>query len=1090
MRRNLRGYPEAVVPAGHVCHLRDPAAAPWAGLLPFVLDALDGGGACLCVVGARTRGWLMGELEARGREPDSAMADGRLAVWEDRERLWSGRSPVSSLVSRLRRRSTAARGSGGAVLRVAVDATWLLGEAAPGLVGAYERAMSVLVAEGLLVAACAHEVGTGGAVLEEVLRAHPFVQRGAAMCPNPFFDPAGAEERGGVDRLRWKLDRLAAQLDATVAADRAAGAGAAVLAAVPAPVFLTDAEGRLLDANPAGRAIWSELVGPGAAGASSSPVPIAEGRREVEVETAAGDRRVLLSQVAPLRGSAAGESVAVHLDVTELKRMESALLDSRERYRRIFDANPHPLWVYDLESLRFLAVNRAAIEKYGYSREEFLAMTIADIRPAEDLPRLREHLAGPDVGQGFAGTWTHRLRDGRRIRVEIISYELSFGGRRAELVLAHDVTARVAAEEALADREAAYRTLVENSPDLIVRFDRGLRHVYVSPVVERMTGKPPAFFLGRTHRELRVPPELAELWDEALRGVFSSGETREIRFARRGADGSTHHFEARLFAELGAAGEVATVLAFTRDVTAVVRSAEALRRSEERYRLVGRATNDVIWDWDFAWDRLDWSEALDTVFGYPLHEVEPVFDWWVERVHPDDRERAVSSIHAVLDGPGEAWSAEYRFRRSDDTYATVFDRGYVLRDATGRAVRMIGSIMDLTERLQAEAALRESEEHRRFAMEAAGVGTWEWEPATGRVRWSEQIHRLHGLEPAEFASSYEDWSRLLHPDDLPRVEAAIAGAIQADNPYQVEFRTVWPDGTLHWIAVRGQTLRTRGGGVRLIGIAMDVTDRRLAEAERSEILRREQELRHAAETASRAKSEFLSVVSHELRTPLATASAFADVLESESAGTLGEPQRVAVQRIQASVWHLNDLVGEILDYTRLERGQLSIVSEPVDVAALVQEVARQMEPLAAAKGLPLRLEVSPEPMVVPSDPVRVKQILLNLVSNAIKFTQAGHVLLRLARRPGEVAVEVADTGIGIAPEDVARVFDPFWQVESPLTRRHEGTGLGLAISRALAELLGARLELRSTPGQGSRFTLLMPQPVVRLDANQAAAGGA
>ena len=261
----------------------------------------------------------------------------------------------------------------------------------------------------------------------------------------------------------------------------------------------------------------------------------------------------------------------------------------------------------------------------------------------------------------------------------------------------------------------------------------------------------------------------------------------------------------------------------------------------------------------------------------------------------------------------------------------------------------------------------------------------------------------------------------------------------------------------------------------MVVVVKDITQQKRAEAEREEVLRREQQLRHAAEASSRAKSEFLSVISHELRTPLSSASAFAEVLESEESGPLTDPQREQLQQVQASIWQLNDLVGEILDYTRVERGQLTVKPQEVDGVTLARDVVRQMEPLATARRLRLDAVSPLERVPLVTDAGRAKQILLNLVSNAVKFTDSGEIRVLVTAADERVRFAVSDTGVGIAPEHQGRVFDPFWQVESPLTRRSGGTGLGLAIARSLAELLDGSIELVSRPGRGSTFTLILPR---------------
>jgi PAS domain S-box-containing protein len=258
-------------------------------------------------------------------------------------------------------------------------------------------------------------------------------------------------------------------------------------------------------------------------------------------------------------------------------------------------------------------------------------------------------------------------------------------------------------------------------------------------------------------------------------------------------------------------------------------------------------------------------------------------------------------------------------------------------------------------------------------------------------------------------------------------------------------------------------------------IAEDVTARKLAQAEREVLLLRERVARAEAEAASRAKSDFLAVVSHELRTPLNVITGFADLLADGDAGPLSGTQGRHVDRIRASARRLLQMVDEVLGYVRMESGEVGAGLGPVDLNELVRGVSGEAAPGAVEKGLAVRVEAPAGPYVVHTDRARVAQLLGHLLSNAVKFTEAGgEVRVGVRREPGAAVVEVRDTGIGIAPEVVEKIWEPFWQAEHPLVRRAGGTGLGLSLVRRLAGLLGGEVGVESSPAQGSAFTLRLP----------------
>jgi PAS domain S-box-containing protein len=251
----------------------------------------------------------------------------------------------------------------------------------------------------------------------------------------------------------------------------------------------------------------------------------------------------------------------------------------------------------------------------------------------------------------------------------------------------------------------------------------------------------------------------------------------------------------------------------------------------ERYRLVARATNDAIWDWDFATDHVIWNEALTAAYGHALADVEPTGEWWIEHIHPDDRGRIDASIHAAIDGSAASWSDEYRFRRADGSYAGIFDRGHIIRDADGRATRMIGAMLDVSERQKSRAALEMSEERLRLATQAADVGLWDVDVVRDVLIWPPIVKRMFGIS-ADAPVSMRDFYEGLHPDDRDETSAAYAAACDPVGRalYDVEYRTVGKeDGLVRWVSAKGRGVFDEDGRcLRVIGTAVDITRRKLA----------------------------------------------------------------------------------------------------------------------------------------------------------------------------------------------------------------------------------------------------------------------
>ncbi len=389
------------------------------------------------------------------------------------------------------------------------------------------------------------------------------------------------------------------------------------------------------------------------------------------------------------------------------------------------------------------------------------------------------------------------------------------------------------------------------------------------------------------------------------------------------------------------------------------------------------------------------------------------------------------------------------------------------------------AIRRLTETLQrhnrTEAALRLSEERLRLALEAANVGLWDYQPITGDCYCNDPWYRMLELEPGELKPGYETWLGLIHPDDRPRSEQAMADALAGRlSPYSVEFRMRCKSGGWKWVLSRAEVLQRTPEGIaqRMIGVHVDIDRQK----------RDEELLRSAKETAvraSQAKTDFLAHVTHELRTPLNGVIGNLDLLRQT---TLDEQQRHHAQRARSSADLLLSVIDDILDFSKIEAGKLELEQVDFRLGDVLDDVGALLAQRAQTKQLRLSWHCAPElteRQPLRGDPARLRQVLINLVSNAIKFTDQGEVSFRAkleeptAGKTGarglegvRVRFEVRDTGIGIGPEALPRIFQAFSQADSS-TRR--GTGLGLAISKHLVERMDGMIGVESAPGQGALF---------------------
>ncbi|MBX3471508.1 MAG: PAS domain-containing protein [Planctomycetes bacterium] len=499
-------------------------------------------------------------------------------------------------------------------------------------------------------------------------------------------------------------------------------------------------------------------------------------------------------------------------------------------------------------------------------------------------------------------------------------------------------------------------------------------------------------------------------------------------------------------------------LLFT-DVTERKQAERALRDVEERYRLLGRATNDVIWDWDLLTGRLDWNEAVLQHFGCPPAALAPTIESWTERIHPDERERVVTGIHAAIDEGRDAWTDEYRFRRSDGSYATFLDRGYIARDADGRAARMIGSMLDLTVRRQAEAAVRESEARFRRLADAMPQLVWVARADGHHEYFNRRWYEFTGATLEE--SEGEGWADLLHADDRARTLEAWHGCLRSGAPYEVEYRFRGADGAYRWFLGRAAAVRDEAGEVvRWFGTCTEVEELKQAQ--------------EALRDADRRKDEFLAMLAHELRNPLAPVRNAVQLLRL--AGATAQARARAMEVIDRQVTHMARLIDDLLDVSRIARGRIELRRQRCDLAQIVRQTAEDYRANLEASGLTLSVCAPAAPLWVEGDRTRLAQLVGNLLHNAGKFTPAGgRVEVRAEARAGSAEVRVEDTGIGLSPDLLRRLFDPFSQAEQGPDRSAGGLGLGLALVKGLAELHGGSIAAESAgPGQGAAFVLRLP----------------
>ena len=484
------------------------------------------------------------------------------------------------------------------------------------------------------------------------------------------------------------------------------------------------------------------------------------------------------------------------------------------------------------------------------------------------------------------------------------------------------------------------------------------------------------------------------------------------------------------------------------------------------------------WEWNISDNLLEWSDEMYRLYGLVAGEEPITFERYQSLLHPEDRDASREIITQALLS-GDSFSFDHRVIRPDGVERIFHGRGKVVRNASGHAVRMLGTGQDVTESRRAEAALRAATEYAAKQQTAEAA--------------ARHLNRVFSQAPVLIAVlkgpnhtielvNEKGFELIGDPDILGKTMAdAMPATTALFGPLLKEVYSTGtpfvgremtpnpgdPEEERRYFNFVFQPLSEDDEVYGVLVVASEVTD--LVQARLSA-----EKAQQEAVNASRAKSDFLARMSHELRTPLAAIIGYGELLADGITGPVNEEQVKQLTRIRWSANHLLAIIDEILTLARMEAGKERVDIHDVEVPQLMESVASMAEPLAAAKGLAFEFVPPADDVTVQTDPMKLRQVLLNLISNAVKYTDKGSVTISSERRDGVVDFLVRDTGVGVAEEHLEKIFEPFWQVEQTTTRRSGGTGLGLAVTRQFVDLLGGSIEVDSKLGHGSTFRVSIP----------------
>ena len=761
---------------------------------------------------------------------------------------------------------------------------------------------------------------------------------------------------------------------------------------------------------------------------------------------------------------------------------ETLLQMEQQQLMQLLRSMPDMVWLKNGDG-RYLRCNSRFEIFTGLSADELLGKTDLDLFPKELAERYRERdrLAAERDDVISEQEW-RTFPDGHRELLEILKVAIRNpdGSLAGVLGVGRDITAQYMAHQDLRDSQAALKR-TQNVARLgswiyDFRFNTlvGSEEAYnLLEIPIGTTFTPRQFFQFIVATDRRA---VWEAWHRAMRGGVFQIEHRAL------IGGSLKWLNQRAEIELNPDGTPCRAIGMVQDITSLKQATEALRQREEVFSsIVSQADSGILLIDIDTLNLIEFNDAACQHLGYTRSEFAQltIYDLQIE-ANPD-RTRELIDKAITLGG-------------------MVFEHQLVARNGSirhfwtslkpiqvGEKIRLSAVWTDITERKLVEQNLAASQERLEIAQSAAGVGFWGVDLDTGRSWWSPEAEKLYGLQPNTFAGTQEAWLACIHPDDIANVQAMISRHMTSNDAFEIEYRIIRPDGEERWLTSRGRVVTHAGKAVRVLGVNFDITERKAANAELARYRNHLEELvaartrevaeaRDAAEAANRAKSSFLANMSHEIRTPMNAIIGLTHILRRTATD---RDQGEQLDKVSGAAQHLLGIINDILDFSKIEAGKMRLEQSNFDVDRMVGNVCALIAEKAQIKGLEIVSDIAALPPMLNGDGMRIGQILLNFLSNAVKFTTQGSIILRgslCAESAEQVVVRFAviDTGIGISSEETKRLFQAFEQADISTTRRFGGTGLGLAISRRLAQLMGGEVGVESTPGVGSTFWLELP----------------
>lgn len=767
-------------------------------------------------------------------------------------------------------------------------------------------------------------------------------------------------------------------------------------------------------------------------------------------------------------------------EMADRVKAEQASVESAKQLSAIINTTDAGIILVSPHGLIEFANNRMA-ELFGMPLRDLIGSRYVDhLHPSE------RQTGGELMQQLIQGTIRSVTLDRHYLRVDGTDFWGHLSGSRMEhddgtlkslVGIISDITSRKLAEETLQTMEAeaqATKRHLEEAQHIArlgswqldistnqLTWSKECHEIFGVPLHSPLTFES---FVASIHQDDRE--RVTEAWNQALAGKPYDDVTHRI------CVGNTVKWVVeRARVVFDADGTPLHGIGTVQDITERQETNDALRETKERLQFVIEGSQLGLWDWNIETGKVVRNERWAEMLGYTIQEIENSVRQWVDYIHPDDRAYALQSLHDHLDGKTPMHKAEYRMYTRDGQFRWILDQAKIVsRDPHGKPLRMCGTHSDITERKQMVDSLQESEERYRNLVDnlqnvVVYQITGDLQGARKFTYISRAVERLNEVSVDDVLADPQAIYRQILPQYHELVRQKEIDALNTFSPLHLELQCLLPSGAVKWFEYTTSP-RMRSDGVRVWdGVEVDVTSRKLVEQELVAA-------RQAADAANSAKSEFLANMSHEIRTPMNGIVGMAHLLRTTK---LTPEQEQYLANIDASANSLITLISDILDLSKIEAGKMVLESTVFSLRSCIQEILASQQFFIQQKAIRVTTRIADElPATLVGDQLRTRQILLNILGNAIKFTEQGQIdvvaeLIEQHNQDIHIRIAVRDTGIGMSEELQEQIFAPFVQADSSTTRRYGGSGLGLAICRRLADLMGGKIWVESEEGVGSCF---------------------